>query len=85
MYKKSQKNWVLVLFLLAGIVLGGFIGETLGGFAGLSWLAYGMTFGITSPLVLDMGIISLTFAFSIKLTIAGIIGILIAALVYRFI
>lgn len=85
MYKKSQNNWVLVLFLFAGIVLGGFIGETLGGFPALSWLAYGMTFGITNPLVLNLGILSLTFAFSVKLTIAGIIGIIIAALVYRFI
>ena len=85
MYKKSQYNWVLVLFIFAGIVIGGLLGETLGGFSSLSWLRYGLDFGITNPFVLNLGIISLTFAFALKLNIAGILGIIISVLIYRFI
>lgn len=82
--KGQTKNvWVMILFLLAGVVLGGFIGSLFAGVPSLSWLAYGSNFGLTNPLVLDVGVLTLQFAFTIRFTIAGIIGILIALLVYR--
>lgn len=82
--RNSGKNgWVLVLLLLAGVVIGGFIGDMCGGISALSWLAYGKTFGLTSPLILDLGIIVLSFGLTIKFTIAGIIGIIIAAIIYQ--
>lgn len=89
MYKnnlKSNKNfWVLILFLLSGVVLGGFIGEYIGTVPFLSWLNYGQEFGLTSPLVLDLGVLKIQFALSLKFTIAGIIGIVISAVTYKFI
>ena len=42
------------------------------------------TFGLTSPMVLDFGILTITFALTIKITIASILGIVIALLIYRF-
>ena len=85
MAKGVGKNyWALTLLILAGIVIGGFIGELTQGISALSWLSYGQTFGLSSPLVLDLGILVITFALSIKITIAGIIGVLIAILIYRF-
>ena len=33
--KSSQNIWVLVLLMLAGVVLGGFIGNALGGISAL--------------------------------------------------
>ncbi len=84
MYKGGGKNgWTLLLLLLAGVVLGGFIGEYLGNIDFLSWLKYGQQFGLTSPLVLDLGVMVIQFALSIKFTIAGIIGIIIAFFCYR--
>lgn len=80
---RTQNIWVLLLLLLAGVVLGGFLGSMLSPIPALSWLAYGNSFGLTSPLVLDLGVITLQFAFTIRFTIAGIIGILLAFLVYR--
>ncbi len=47
-----QNIWILLLLLLAGVVLGGFFANLFGGFSGLGWLAYGSSFGLTSPLVL---------------------------------
>ena len=70
----------MFLLILAGIVLGGFIGNVFDS----SWLNYGKTFGLTSPVVLDFGIICITFALTIKITIASIIGIAVGILIYRF-
>lgn len=70
--------------ILAGIVLGGFIGQLAAGSSALSWLNYGQTFGLSSPIVLDLGILVLTFGLTIKITIAGILGIVLAIIIYRF-
>ena len=53
------------------------------GVSWLSWLGYGQTFGFSSPLVLDLGVLAITFALTIKITIASIIGVVIAILIYR--
>lgn len=81
--RSSQNIWILVLLLLAGVVLGGFIANMLGGIPALSWLAYGSSFGLSSPLVLDLGVLTLQFGLTIRFTIAGIIGIVLAFLIYR--
>ena len=79
----AKNYWTLLLLVLAGIVLGGFIGELTSNVSFLSWLNYGQSFGLSDPLVLNLGILVLTFGLKIKITIAGIIGILIAILIYR--
>lgn len=79
----GKNNWALFLLLLAGIVLGGFIGEMASGVSGLSWLGYGKSFGFQNPIVLDLGILVLTFGLSIKITIASIVGVLVAIFIYR--
>lgn len=71
--------------ILAGIMLGGFIGSLAAGVPGLSWLNYGQSFGFANPIVLDLGILVITFGLTIKITIASIIGILIAIIIYRLI
>ena len=86
MKKIGSKNvWVLIILMLAGIVIGGFIGTLTDNVSGLSWLNYGQAFGLDSPIVLNLGIIVFTFGLSIKITIASILGLLLAALIYRFI
>lgn len=79
----SQNIWVLLLLMLAGVVLGGFIGSALGDIPMLSWLNYGSDFGLSSPLVLDLGVLVLQFGLTIRFTIAGIIGIVLAFFIYR--
>lgn len=82
---KSSKNmWALFLLLLAGIVLGGFIGTLTANISFLSWLNYGQTFGLSNPVVLDLGIIVLTFGMTIRITIAGIIGVVLSIFIYRW-
>ena len=66
-----KNNWACFLLILAGVVIGGVIGNLFPD----SWLNYGQTFGLSQPLVLDFGILCLTFGLTIKITIASIIGI----------
>ncbi len=84
MYSKSTKSkWVLVICLLAGIALGGALGEYLSGFDYLKWLSFGQSFGFTEPVALDIGILVLKFAILLKINIAAIIGIIISIFVYK--
>ena len=57
----NKNQWTLLLILLSGIVLGGFLGHLCRNVSWLSWLAYGQTFGLSSPVVLDLGIMVFTF------------------------
>lgn len=79
----GKNNWALFLLLLTGIVLGGFIGNMTAGISGFSWLNYGQSFGFQNPIVLDIGILVITFGLSIKITIASIIGVIIAIMIYK--
>ena len=73
----------LLLILLAGLVIGGFLGDWLSSYPMFSFLSYGKAFGLTSPLVLDLNVFQLTFGFTARLNLAGIIGIVIAFVLYR--
>lgn len=53
------------------------------GRSALSWLSYGQSFGFVNPMVLDLGILVLTFGFTVDITVAGILGIVIAIIIYR--
>lgn len=80
----GRKNaWALFLLILSGIVLGGFIGMLAEGISWLSWLSYGQSFGLDAPIILNLGVLVITFGLSIKISIASIVGILIAILIYR--
>jgi hypothetical protein len=80
----SKNSWVLLIFVLVGLVLGGFLGMLTQNISGLSWLNYGQTFGLDSPIVLNLGILVITFVLNIKITICSIIGMIIAIVIYRF-
>lgn len=77
----KRVNWVLVLLVLVGFVIGRFIGTYFDG----SFLNYGQTFGLNTPLELDMGFIVFTFGLKIHITIASVIGVIISLVVYKFI
>ena len=57
---KDKSTWVLLIFILSGLVLGGLIGQLAAEVDFLWWLDYGESFGLTSPLELDLSIIKIT-------------------------
>lgn len=80
MAKSKLYNAFLVL---VGIVVGTFVGNLCKGINALSWLAFGIDFGMNSPLSLDLGIMQLTFAISINLTLAVVLFIILALVIGR--
>ena len=80
----SKNAWALFLLILTGIVLGGFIGMLAEGVPALSWLACGQSFGLDEPIILNLGLLVVTFDLTIKITIASIIGVILSIIIYRF-
>ena len=81
----KKNGWVLLVLMLAGIVIGGLLGTLTQNSSAFSWLNYGQSFGLDSPIVLNLGVIVLTFGLTIKITVSSILGLVLAAVVYRFI
>lgn len=83
MATRDKNIWILIVFILAGLVIGGLIGQLAGKVDVLWWLAYGESFGLSQPLQLDLNIVQLTFSLMLKINISSIIGMAIAIFVYR--
>lgn len=80
---KIKSSWMVIFLMLIGLVIGTVIGGYCSGMQSLGWLNYGKVFGLTSPLVLDLGAFVLTLGLTIKINIASILGIVIAFLFYK--
>ena len=83
MATKEKNIWILLIFILSGIVIGGLLGELANQVSWLKWMSFGQSFGLETPVVLNLGVLTLTFAFMIKINIASIIGLAIAIFIYK--
>lgn len=83
MATREKNFWILLIFLLSGLVIGGLLGEIASKVDWLWWLSYGERFGISSPIELDLNVIKITFGLMFKINISSIIGMAIAIFVYR--
>ena len=83
MATKEKNIWILILFILCGIVVGGLLGDLASHVSFLSWLSYGEEFGFTSPIELDLSVIKITFALMFKINIASIMGIILSIFIYK--
>lgn len=83
MATKDKSVWLLAIFILSGLVIGGLLGEIATKIDFLWWLGYGQSFGLQSPIILDLSIVTITFGLSLKVNIASIIGMAIAIFIYR--
>lgn len=83
MATREKNIWILVLFILCGIVIGGLLGEFASKVDFLWWLSYGESFGLSDPISLDLNVIKLTFGLVFKINISSIIGMILAIFIYR--
>ena len=83
MATRDKNIWILIVFILAGLVIGGLLGELAAKVDFLWWLSYGQNFGLTEPLALDLNIVKITFALQLRINIASILGMGIAIFIYR--
>lgn len=83
MATRDKNFWILMVFLLSGLVIGGLLGDIASKVDWLWWLAYGESFGISSPIQLDLSIIKISFGLMFKINIASIVGMALAIFIYR--
>ena len=83
MATKEKNIWILLIFILSGLVIGGLLGELASKVNWLWWLSYSQSFGLENPIVLDLSIFKLTFGLVFKINVASIIGMLLAIFSYR--
>lgn len=83
MAKREKNVWILLVFLLSGLVIGGLLGKLAAGVPWLWWLSYAQEFGLQNPVILDLNVIKLTFGLMFEINIASIIGMLLAVFVYK--
>ena len=83
MATKEKNFWILLIFLLSGLVIGGLLGELANRVSWLWWLSYGESFGLSTPVTLDLSVLKITFSCMIKINVASIIGMILAIVWYR--
>lgn len=83
MATKEKNFWILLIFLLSGLVLGGLLGELANRVGWLWWLSYGESFGLSTPVTLDLSVLKISFSCMIRINIASIIGMVLAIIWYR--
>lgn len=65
--------WLNLLLILIGVVLGTMVAQLTADISYMSWLSFGLDFGTKSPVVVDLGLFSITFGIRITITVASII------------
>ena len=83
MATKDKNIWILLIFILSGLVIGGLLGDLAKSVDWLWWLSYGESFGLETPMTLDLNVIKISFALMFKINIASIIGIALGIFIYR--
>ena len=83
MATREKNIWILLVFLLAGLVIGGLLGKLASSVSWLWWLSYEQQFGLETPIVLDLSVLKLTFGLMFKINIASIIGMVLAIFIYK--
>lgn len=83
MATREKNIWILMVFILSGLVIGGLIGEFTKDVDFLWWLSYGQNFGLSTPIELDLNIVQISFGLMFKINVASILGLIIAVLIYK--
>ena len=83
MATKEKNIWILLIFILSGLVIGGLLGELASRVDWLWWLSYSQSFGLENPIVLDLSVVKITFALMFKINVASIIEIILSIFIYK--
>lgn len=79
----EKSFWFNFFLVLIGIVIGQFVSSITSGIKALSWLSYGLRFGTSSPVTLDLQALNLTFGISVNITISTVIFVILSVIIGR--
>jgi len=71
--------------VLCGIVIGMMIASLTKNISALSWLSFGLSFGMNPPFVLDLSLLKFTFGLSVDLNVSTIICITLCLIIAKYI
>jgi len=78
---------LLLVAIIAGLVIGSLLGELIAQVVSAPWLrdllTRGPTIGLTTPATLDLKLLSVTFGAAFKVNVVGVVGILLAVVIFR--
>ena len=80
---KDKTVWILLIFILSGLVIGGLLGDLAGHISWLNWMSFGQKFGLETPIILDLNVVKITFGLMFNINIASIVGVTIAIIIYK--
>lgn len=76
----SRNGWVMLLMVICGLVVGGFLGELLGKYIPI--LKYGYKLGISAH-EWNLHVLKVTFGLSFDVNMFSILGIILAIYIFR--
>ncbi|GEM_PF-1167373 len=86
--RKGKSAWILLVLVLLGALIGGFVGELLSPYKFFKWMSLGGQNGYKelfsfslSPLI-DTHVLRLGISMTLRINAGSIIGMLLAALLY---
>ncbi len=79
-----MRKAIIIILCALGMIVGVIVGEQMAGTA-LNWLSIGGNIGLENPLLLELGVIELTLGFWCRINIGGVIGLVIFALLSKWI
>lgn len=83
--KRAGKLWILVLFLLCGVLVGGILGELLGSAIPGELFAKSLRIGtIAGPITLNLLVLDLTLGMVLHINFGTVLGIVLGILLYKW-
>ncbi|MDD4496408.1 MAG: DUF4321 domain-containing protein [Eubacteriales bacterium] len=86
--RKSKSVWLLIVLVLLGATIGGFIGQLLSKYEFFSWMSLGGSSGYRelfsfsfNPLF-DAHVLSMDFGMTLRVNAGSIIGMILAIILY---
>ena len=79
-----MRKALIIILCALGLFVGVIIGDQMAGTA-VNWLSLGSSIGLDHPLALTLGVIKLTLGFWCKINIGGVIGLILFAVLAKWI
>ena len=80
-----MKRLIVIVCAILGMIVGVAIGEATAGLSYLKWLSIGGEIGFVEPIVLNLSFLKLTFGIWCKISVGGVLFMIIFALVSQWV